>query len=267
MFIQSDAITKTANLAIDIVARSPIIDPVAVADVEAELSAVPPDGVLHEPRENAREGRIEGPGIDLLGHQGNNVGAATRPVAGSAIEMVGAEAGQDPGAVQKVVHQGVDGDHGGADLPPSLVPARGRQQDAGQGHGQHLVRHPVDLPQRSNKSLPQPGRAVGIIRAINSPQLAINPVDQIAIGDVADEQIKRIGGLVEPTVAQVMARYWAMIDMVWLGAGPADFVVPATIVMPVALQLWAGGAVTELGLDVAPPRPAVLLHVAGGDAI
>jgi hypothetical protein len=114
-FIQSNAITDVANLAIDIVARLPVIDPVAVANVEAELGAVPPYGVLYEPRENGREGRIEGPGVDLLGHQGNNVGATVWPVAASAIEMVGAEPGQDPGAVQK---------HGGADLPPSLITPR-----------------------------------------------------------------------------------------------------------------------------------------------
>ena len=94
MFIQSNAITKPANLAIDIVTRSPVIDPVAVADVEAELGAVPPDGVLHEPRKKGRERRIESPGVDLLGHQGNNVGAAAWPVAASTIEMVGAEPGQ-----------------------------------------------------------------------------------------------------------------------------------------------------------------------------
>ena len=93
-FIQSYTITDVANLAIDIVARLPIIDPVAVAHVEAELSAVPPDGVLHKPRENGREGRIKAPGVNSLGHQGNNVSAATWPVARRAIEMVGAEPSQ-----------------------------------------------------------------------------------------------------------------------------------------------------------------------------
>ena len=181
--------------------------------------------------------------------------------------MVGAEPGQDPGAVQKVVHQRVDGDHGGADLPPGLVTPRRRQQDAGQGHGQHLVGHAVDLPERSNKSFAQPGRAVGIMRPVGFSQLPVDPADQIAIGNVANEQIKRIGRLVEPTVAQVVARHWTMVDMVWLGTSSADLVVPATIVMPVALQLRAGGAVTEFSLDVGPPRPTVPLHVVGGDAI
>ena len=85
MFIQSYAITKPANLAIDIVARLPVIDPVAITHVEAELDAVPPNSVLYEPRKKGREGRIEGPGVDLLGHQGNNVGATAWPVAASTI--------------------------------------------------------------------------------------------------------------------------------------------------------------------------------------
>ena len=59
-FIQSNAITKAANLAIGIVARLPIIDAIAVANVKTKLGAVPPDGVLHEPRKHGREGRIEG---------------------------------------------------------------------------------------------------------------------------------------------------------------------------------------------------------------
>ena len=128
-FIEYNTITDAANLAIDILARLPIIDPVAVADVEAELGAVPPDGMLHEPWENGQEGRIEGPGVDLLSHQGNNVSAAAWPVAPRAIGVFSLEPIQDPGAVQEIVHQGVDGDHGGADLPPKVVTARGWIQD------------------------------------------------------------------------------------------------------------------------------------------
>jgi hypothetical protein len=83
---QGNAVTKTANLAIGIVARLPIIDPVAVANVEAKLGAVPPDSVLHEPWKHGREGRIKALGVNLLGHQGNNVGATAWPIARGAIE-------------------------------------------------------------------------------------------------------------------------------------------------------------------------------------
>jgi hypothetical protein len=54
----------------------PVIDPVAVADVEALLAAIPPDCVLHEPRKHLREGAVELPGIDLAGNRPNDVGAA-----------------------------------------------------------------------------------------------------------------------------------------------------------------------------------------------
>ena len=46
--------------------------------------------------------------------------------------MVGLEPCQDAGADQKVVHQGVDGDHAGADLVPEAAGACGaasRMQD------------------------------------------------------------------------------------------------------------------------------------------
>ena len=48
----------------------------------------------------------------------NNVGAATGSVAGRAIRVIGLEPMQDAGAMQKVVNQGVDGDHAAADLGP-----------------------------------------------------------------------------------------------------------------------------------------------------
>ena len=147
------------NLAVDVVARLPIIDAIAVADVEAGLGAVPPDRVLDEPRKRLRKLGIELPGIDPLRHGLYNVGAAASLVAGRTIRMVGLESCQDAGANQKVVHQGVDGNHAGADLVPEVQAFRGGQQDAGQGHGQDLVRDAIDLPERSDQSFPQFGRA------------------------------------------------------------------------------------------------------------
>ena len=102
--------------------------------------------------------------------------------------MVGLEPCQDAGADQKVVHQGVDGNHAGADLVPEVQALRGGQQDAGQGHGQDLVRHAVDLPERSDQSFPQPGGPVGLVGLVGTSELPVDPADQIAIGDVANEQ-------------------------------------------------------------------------------
>ena len=44
----------TANLAVNVRARLPIINPIAVAYIEAALAAVPPDCVLNEPGKDLR---------------------------------------------------------------------------------------------------------------------------------------------------------------------------------------------------------------------
>ena len=57
-------------------APTPIIDAIAVANIEALLIAIPPDGVLHEPRKHLRKAAIELPGIDLVRNRPNDVGTA-----------------------------------------------------------------------------------------------------------------------------------------------------------------------------------------------
>ena len=59
------------------------------------------------------------PGVDLLGDRPNDVGAAAWPVAAGPIGMGGLEPAQDPGPVQKIVHQGIDRDHAARRLRPS----------------------------------------------------------------------------------------------------------------------------------------------------
>ena len=117
-------------MAIDVHARLAIINPIAVADVEARLGAVPPDRMLDEPRKRLRKPGIELPGVDPLCHGIYYVGAAASLVAGCTIRMVGTESCQDAGADQKVVHQGVNGNHVAADLVPEVQVFRGGYQDA-----------------------------------------------------------------------------------------------------------------------------------------
>jgi hypothetical protein len=59
-----------------VLAPLPVIEPVAVANVEALLAAIAPDGQLDEPGEDLRETTIELPSVDLAGDQPHNVGAA-----------------------------------------------------------------------------------------------------------------------------------------------------------------------------------------------
>ncbi len=89
----------TIELAIDVRARLAVIDPIAVADVEAGLGAVPSDGGLDEPGKDGREVPIKRTGVDLLGRAGNDIGATAGAVAGRAVRMFGAEPGQDAGPV------------------------------------------------------------------------------------------------------------------------------------------------------------------------
>jgi hypothetical protein len=102
--------------------------------------------------------------------------------------MVGLESAKDAGADQKVVHQGVDGNHAAADLVPDVQVFWGGQQDARQGHGQDLVRDAVDLPERSNQSFLQSGEPIGAGRVVGTLELPVDPADQIATGNVANEQ-------------------------------------------------------------------------------
>jgi hypothetical protein len=116
-----NTITITVEIAISVLATSAIIDLVAVADVETLLRAIPPDCVLHEPRKRPRKSRVELPGVDLVGDSLDHVGAATWPVASGAIRMGGVKPMQGPGAMQEIVHEGVDRDHAAADLEPILL--------------------------------------------------------------------------------------------------------------------------------------------------
>jgi hypothetical protein len=72
-----------------VLAPIPVIEPIAVADVEAWLAAIPPDRELHEPGEDLREGTVELPGVDLAGNLPDNVSAAAWPVTAGPIRVGG----------------------------------------------------------------------------------------------------------------------------------------------------------------------------------
>ena len=55
-------------------------------------------------------------------------------------------------------------------------------------HGQDLVRDAIDLPERSNHSFPQLGEPIGAGWVIGTLELPVDPADQVAIGNVANEQ-------------------------------------------------------------------------------
>jgi hypothetical protein len=125
---QSYAITAAKQLAMPVLATGIVVDAIAVADAEAVPGAIPPDRVLHEPRERRREGRIELASINARGEQTENAGAPSRLIALVSIRMVGAQPPQDPGSMQEIVDQGVDRHESCADFDPQRPLLAGAQQ-------------------------------------------------------------------------------------------------------------------------------------------
>jgi hypothetical protein len=108
--------------------------------------------------------------------------------------------------------------------------------NAGQGHGEDLVRKAIDFAQRLNQARSHSGQPVSATRIIACLQLPVDPADQIAIGNVANEQIQRIGGLVEAAIPQIVLWQRTAPNVIGLGTGAADLVVSAIMEMPVLLS-------------------------------
>ena len=173
-----------------VLAPIPVIEPIAVADVEALLAAIPPDRELYEPGEDLREGTVELPGVDLAGNQPDNVGAAAWPVAAGPVWMASLEPAQDPGPVQEIVDQGIDRNQVHTDLQPLGANVSRADQDAGQRHRQHLVGNAVDVAQWLNQSRAHLRQRVCGALVVHLVEAVIDPADQVAIGNVANEQVK-----------------------------------------------------------------------------
>ena len=184
-----------------VLAPMPVIDPVAVADVEALLAAIPPDRELDEPGENLRETTVELPRVDLAGDQPDNVGAAAWPVTAGTVRMGSLEPGQDPGPVQKIVDQGIDRDQLHANFEPARANVSSADQNARHRHCQDLVRNAVDVAHRldqANARLRQGVWSAGLVRLVEA---VIDPADQVAIGNVANEQEQAVGNLIQVAVS------------------------------------------------------------------
>ena len=95
---------------VPILAALPVIDSVAVADVEPLLAAITPDRELHEPGKDLWKGPIELPSIDPFGDQANDVSAAAWLVATGTVWMDSFQPRQDTGSSQKIMEQSINGD-------------------------------------------------------------------------------------------------------------------------------------------------------------
>ncbi len=119
---------------------------VAIADVEALLTAISPDR-KHESGKYWWEGAVELASIDLLGDQPNDVGTAAWSVAAGAIRMISVEPVQDAGSVQKIMDQGVNGDQLQPDLPPCRANVSRANQNIREADGKDFVGNPIDIAQ------------------------------------------------------------------------------------------------------------------------
>ena len=128
---QRYAITASKQLAMRVVATGIVIDAIAVADVEAVLGAIPPDRALHEPWKRCRKARVELSSVDVRGNQLENSGASSRLIATGSVRVVGTKPPQDPGSVQEIMDQGVDGHEGRAHFAPQRPSVSGGQQQVG----------------------------------------------------------------------------------------------------------------------------------------
>ena len=90
---------------VGLLAASAVVDTVAVAAVEPGFGAEPP---LHEPRKVGWKGWVEPPRIDVAGDALDDGRAVTSGTAARTIGMAGTMFSEDAGAVQKIVHQGID---------------------------------------------------------------------------------------------------------------------------------------------------------------
>jgi hypothetical protein len=244
-----------------------VIDLIAVANVEALLGAVSPDRVLNKPWKRPWKTAVELPRVDQLGNRLDDFGAAAKPVAGEAVAVVGSEPAQDSGPVQEIVDQGVDGDHAAADLAPAAPAAWGAEEQDGQGHHQDLVGDAVDLFQRVERCRSHSGQPVGPGLLGGRIQASVDPADEVAACNVADEQVQGVRRLVQPTVTQPVIGQWAAWQMVEFGAGVPGLAVPAAVKLPVASELRTTRCAAKIALNRLPSCQAMALHVVGRDLV
>src|SRR3954462_9712282 len=93
------------------------------------------------------------------------------------------------------------------------------------------------------------------------------PPNENTASEVPDEQKEAVGGLIQPPIPKAWTRYRAGVDMIGLGTGEAALVVPAAPVVPVGLELPAGGRSLEACLHFGPGCGPMLLHVALGNPV
>jgi hypothetical protein len=238
-----------------------IVDSIAIADIEALLGAVPPDGILNEPRKRPWEAAIELPRVDSVRDGFYDLRAAARLITPRPIRVVGVEPVQNAGPVQKVMDQRIDRNHAAADFQPAAPLAGRAEKKLRQCQQEHFVGHAIDLFQRVDQSRSHSGQPVWPGRRGGAFQLPVEPGDEIATRDIANKEEQRVGGLVQPAVAQPMIWQRALRQVIRRAARVPGFVVSAVLEMPIARKLRAAWSTAQIVLDRMPGRLAMAFHV------
>ena len=126
-------------------ASLPIIDVVAIADIETGLGAELPNDILEKPRIVGGGSRFDRLEIDRLGELVENDRTASLAIAGLPISMGMAIGREDAGPMEEVVDQAVDDDERPTECQPAGLRPTGGNEQARQGHRGKLRADPIDL--------------------------------------------------------------------------------------------------------------------------
>ena len=92
---------------------------------------------------------------------------------------------EDSGSVKEIVDQGIDDNKARPDGEPTRPGSPGPHQQRCQRHRDDLVGNPIDMPKRIDQGGPGRRKVGG---AGIGGELLINPADNVATGNVPDEQ-------------------------------------------------------------------------------
>ncbi|MFZ2079360.1 MAG: hypothetical protein WAV38_22470 [Xanthobacteraceae bacterium] len=97
--------------------------------------------------------------------------------------------------------------------------------------------------------------------------LPINPVDDVATGNVPDEQEQAVRTLIQPAVSEAMPGQGTIRKVIGVRAGLESLVVPAVSERPISLKLGAARVGGEATFDFRPRHIPMPIDVPIGDGV
>src|SRR5450755_712731 len=94
---------------------------------------------------------------------------------------------QNSRSMKELVDQRVDGDHAATRFMPMSTGILSSEQNTRKRQAEHLVGNSVDMAKRAKQRLPHYRDTLRSFGKDHSAQSCIDPVDQIRVGNVAEE--------------------------------------------------------------------------------